>query len=526
VIVQEKPNNETGELTMKTRKTIGFVFTEETRAKKVIICLLAVAMIIVLLGKVTLFAETNSTIPDTQAGKRVKESLDIINSGDMARIQDFTSTQFTPRFIKMFGKERLFNVYYRFFEKYKGLEFHKVSESLPHKFVGVFRCRLTGSAYLFGLIVHSRPPHKIRGMTLLPMAHPDQPESLESLTEKEKVDMLESYLDKFGESKVFSGAVLLAKNGRVIFQKAHGLADRQEGVLNKVETRFNLASINKMFTAVAVAQLCEQGKMSYDDPVGKYLDSDWLSPKISNKVQVKHLLSHTSGIGISKGDDNLVYLEKYISKKFRRIDDYKILAKGAFLKTDPGKESSYSNIGFHFLGAVVEKVSGEEYYDYIQAHIFDAAGMKDTGFDELDQLAPNTARGYVKEQTDGKISWRSNESDCNWKGTPAGGAYSTVRDLLKFEQALKKNLLVSKETKSFLFKPKTELGARSYGYGFSVRQFDEQLKVGHTGGYTGINNHFSMYLNNGYTVIILCNIDIISGSPVSDIEFFISDLFF
>ncbi|NQT79517.1 MAG: beta-lactamase family protein [Candidatus Aminicenantes bacterium] len=494
--------------------------------KKVIRCLLIAAVSIVLLGKFTLFAETTSTIPDTPAGKRVKESLEIINSGDMAQIQDYISTQFTRSFIKKFGKERTFNVYYGFFEKYKGLEFHKVRESSAQRFVGVFRCRQTGSAYLFGLAVRSRSPHKIQGMTIFPMTHPDQPESLESLTEKEKVEMLKSYLDIFGESKVFSGAVLLAKNGRVIFNKAHGLADRQEGVLNQIETRFNLASLNKMFTAVAVAQLCEQGKMSYNDPVGKHLDSDWISPKISKKVQVKHLLSHTSGIGISKKDDNLKYLEESIGKKFRRIDDYKILTDGAFLKTDPGKESSYSNIGFHLLGPIIEKVSGEGYYDYIQVHIFDVAGMKDAGFDELDQLDSNTARGYVKEQKDGKISWRSNESNCSWKGTPAGCAYSTVGDLLKFEQALKKNLLVSKETRDLLFTPKTELGARSYGYGFSVRQFDELLKVGHTGGYIGINNHFSMYLNNGYTVIILCNIDLISGSSVSDIEFFISGLFF
>ncbi len=494
--------------------------------KKVILFMITAAVFLGLLVGFSISDEKISTFPDTPAGKRVQESLVVINSGDIARIQDYIYTQYTPRFIKMFSKERLFNVYYGFFEKYKGLELHKIQESSSDRFVGVFRCQRTGSAYLFGLTVHSKSPHKIRGMTLFPMTHPDQPESLESLKQEEKVNMLESFLDILGESEVFSGAALLAKDGKVISQRAHGWADRQESAPNKIETRFNLASINKMFTAVAVAQLCEQGKISYDDPLGKHLGSDWISPKISNKVQVKHLLSHTSGIAISKEDDNLVYLKKYISQKFRRIDDYKILTQEAFLKTDPGEESSYSNIGFHLLGAIIEKVSGEEYYDYIQTHIFDVAGMKDTGFDELDQLDPNTAMGYVKEPKEGRISWRSNELDCNWKGTPAGGAYSTVGDLLKFEQALKYNALVSKETKDILFTPKKELGARSYGYGFSVRQFDEQLKVGHTGGYTGINNSFSMYLNNGYTVIILCNIDLISGSAVSDIEFFISGLFF
>ena len=172
------------------------------------------------------FAHSSSDIPDTPAGIRVKESLDVMNSGDRAGMDRYISGQFTSGFHKLFGKDRLLDVYYGFYEKYNGLEFHKARESSPHKLVGVFRCRSTGSAYLFGLTVLPKSPHRIQGMTLLPLAHPDQPESLESLTEPEKVEMLEAYLDRLGETGVFSGAILLAREGEVLLKKAYGLASR------------------------------------------------------------------------------------------------------------------------------------------------------------------------------------------------------------------------------------------------------------------------------------------------------------
>lgn len=487
---------------------------------------LAAVSILMFLGGCALAAQTVSAIPDTPAGNKVKESLAVIDSGDTARIREFISTQFMPSFIEMFGKDRLFQVYYGFFEVFGGLEFHKAQESSARKLEGVFRCRRTGSAFTFGLSVLPKPPHQIHGMTLLPMTDPDQPESLAPLTEKERAGRLESFLEILGKSEAFSGVVLWAKNGKIISQKACGIEDREKGLPNRVVTRFNLASINKMFTAVAIAQLAEQGKLSYEDPVSKFLGPDWLPEKIANKVRIKHLLSHTSGIGIGGEDDNLVYIDKMVEKGIRRIDQFKDLVQKAFAKSAPGKKHAYSNFGFHLLGAIIEKAGGQDYYDYIQTHIFTPAGMTGAGFDELDKLAPGTARGYVKELKDGRVSWRSNASDCNWKGTPAGGSYSTAGDLLKFEQALKNDVLISRKTRDLLFTAQTELGSPAYGYGFSVRSNRGHVKVGHTGGYTGINNQFSMYLDNGHTVLILSNVDLISGSPDSAIEFFINGLFF
>ena len=473
-----------------------------------------------------LSAAPSPDIPDTPAGKRLKESLDLINTGDIDKIRDYTRNQFTESFLEMFGEERLFQVYYGFYEKYQGLDFHKARESTPNQIVAVHRCRLTGSGYLFGLTVKDKPPHMIHGMTILPLAHPDQPESLESFTVEEKIAMLESFLDRLDEAGVFSGAVLLARDGDVLLKKACGPASRRYSIPNRIDTRFDLASLNKMFTAVAVAQLCEQGKMSYEDPIGKYLGSDWIPKDIGKKVRVKHLLSHTSGIWIGGEDDCLTYLEEAFKRQFRGIDDFKYLSAKAKLKFEPGEKYVYSNMGMHLLGPIVEKVSGENFYQYLQSHVFGPAGMSGAGFYEVDRPEPDVAMGYVKLYEDGKFRWKSNVLECQIKGTPAGGAFATVDDLWKFAKALQSNTLVSEKTREILFTAKEELNASSYGFGFKVRKLDEQLKIGHTGGYIGINNSFSMYPNNGYTMIILSNVDLLSGSMASDIEFFITSLFF
>jgi len=483
-------------------------------------------LFIVLAVSMILPAAPSPDTPDTPAGKRLKESLDLINTGDIDKIRDYTRDQFTESFIEMFSEERLFHVYYGFYEKYQGLDFHKAIKSTPNKIVAVHRCRLTGSGYLFGLTVKDKPPHKIHGMTILPLAHPDQPESLESLIEEEKIAMLESFLDRLDKAGVFSGAVLLARDGDVLLKKACGPASRRYSIPNRIDTRFNLASLNKMFTAVAVAQLCEQGKMSYEDPIGQYLGSDWIPKDIGKKVRIKHLLSHTSGIWIGGEDDSLTYLEEAVRRQFRDINDFKCLSAKAELKFQPGEKFTYSNMGMHLLGPIVEKVSGENFYQYLQAHVFGPAGMSGAGFFTIDRPEPNVAMGYVKQYEGGTFRWKNNVLECRVKGTPAGGAYATVDDLWKFARALQNNTLVSEKTREILFTPKEELNASSYGFGFKIRKFDELLKIGHTGGYIGINNSFSMYPDNGYTMIILSNVDLLSGSMVSDIEFFITSLFF
>src|SRR4030095_7346844 len=183
---------------------------------------------------------------------------------------------------------------------------------------------------------------------------------------------INAYLEEAVAKDAFSGAVLIAKNGQPIFKKAYGMANKSNNTPNNIDTKFDLGSMNKMFTAVAIAQLVEQGKLSFTDTVGKLLP-DYPNKVVAEKVTVHHLLTHTSGMG------------SYFNEKFqanlnnlKTVPDYLPLFASDPLAFERGASWKYSNSGFVVLGLIVEKVSGQSYYDYVKEHIFKPAGMLNT----------------------------------------------------------------------------------------------------------------------------------------------------
>jgi CubicO group peptidase (beta-lactamase class C family) len=320
------------------------------------------------------------------------------------------------------------------------------------------------------------------------------------LSDAEIVRRLNAYLDRLAKEDEFSGAVLFAKEGRVLYKKAYGLASRAYNVPNRTDTKFNLASMGKMFTSVAIAQLVEQGKLSYTDTVGKILP-DYPNKEVAAKVTVHHLLTHTSGIGD-------YFNEKFMESsrtRFRQIKDYFPLFVDRPLEFEPGARFRYSNAGFMVLGAIIEKVSGENYFDYVRAHIFKPAGMINTDAYELDQDTPNLAIGYTREEPGGPV--RNNTFLHVIKGGPAGGSYSTVEDLLRFDQALRTHRLIASATFDLITTGKVDAFGKRYAYGFGDSRVNGQRIVGHSGGFPGINTQLDMYLDSGYTVAVMCNDD-------------------
>src|SRR5262249_4825572 len=161
---------------------------------------------------------------------------------------------------------------------------------------------------------------------------------------------------------------------------------------NRIDTKFNLGSMNKMFTAVAIAQLVERGKLSFDDPLSKFLP-DFPDKESAEKIKIKQILTHTAGLGG-------YFSQKFIESsrdRFRTVDDMMKLAKEEKLQFEPGSKWQYSNTGFLVLGAVVEKVSGQSYYDYVRENIYRPAGMTNSDCYELDRVNTNLAVGYEKE---------------------------------------------------------------------------------------------------------------------------------
>lgn len=343
-------------------------------------------------------------------------------------------------------------------------------------------------------------PEKIAGIQMRPARLSRLPEFSTHISQRKLRSELKTFLKRAGEKNVFSGAVLLAKGDEVIFTGAEGQADKRFEVQNNTETKFNLGSMNKMFTAVAIMQLVEEKKLQLDDHLNKFIDESWLSPEISQKIQVKHLLSHTSGLG---SYFNSTY-EASAKNSFRTLDDYKTLIKDETLKFEPGTAYSYSNTGMFFLGLVIEKVSGENYFDYIRSHIYIPAGMKNTDSFDVDQPISNLATGYYFD-SDSKTDWKNNNFLLPVKGCPAGGGFSTVDDLYKFALALNANKLLKKEYVQQLFVVHSELGAVDYGYGFQVSGEEGRRVVGHNGAFEGLSANLDMYLDQGYVAIVLSN---------------------
>jgi CubicO group peptidase (beta-lactamase class C family) len=279
------------------------------------------------------------------------------------------------------------------------------------------------------------------------------------------------------------------------------MADRSWNIPNRVDTRYNLASVTKMFTAVAVAQLAEQGKLSYDDHVGDLLP-DYPNTDVARSVTVAELLSHTSGlIGgralVEKAPEPL---------EARNLEPWLATFADAPLTARPGQRFDYSNAGYILLGAVIEKVSGQTYYDYVRDHVFKPAGMKDTDFYDLDRDPAKIARGYM----DGPDGTRlDNIRALSVIGAPHAGAYSTGPDMVRFSEALTRHVLLSEASLKRMWRGVTEDPGthREYGFGASIDSYNGHTIVSHGGGWKGITNQFDIYPDLGYTVVILTNID-------------------
>ena len=244
---------------------------------------------------------------------------------------------------------------------------------------------------------------------------------------------LSEWFTKIASDDEFSGTALVAWKGKEIFSGAYGLADKRWEIPNSPETRFDLGSINKSFTQIAIGQLVRDGKMSFDDRLADLLP-DYPNREAAEKIDVRQLLNHTSGLGD-------IFTEEFFNSSkslYRKPRDFFDLFAEQPLQFQPGHGESYSNAGYMVLGALVEAVSGQSYYDYVTQHIFEPAGMANTGFFERDDPVPNVAEGYTKmhgEESNGK--WYSNAFMLPIRGNSAGSAQSTAADLLRFDEALR-----------------------------------------------------------------------------------------
>ncbi|GAB2853096.1 hypothetical protein GCM10027277_21870 [Pseudoduganella ginsengisoli] len=379
-----------------------------------------------------------------------------------------------------------------------GLDLRAVRTYTPTRdgITALFQDRIYGGWYAAKVTVEEGGAQRIKSLMLSP-ARPAQLPAQPVANEKAMLGMVEAAVKRGCSAGAFSGSILVAHNGRVKFEQSCGESSKRYHVRNNMETKYNLASMNKMFTAVAIAQLADQGKLSLDDKISRFVDESWLPRDVTDRITVRHLLTHTSGLGN-------FFNEKFMASsrdQYREVADYKPLVRGDKPAFEPGQQFMYSNIGMLLAGVIVEQASGDNYFDYVRQHVFQPAGMRNTDSYALDEPVENLAMGYTPAERS-PYGWKENTFIHVLRGGPAGGGYSTVRDLNRFATALSNGALLPKSSVERLWKRQEQI---DYALGFESSVGKVGRVVGHSGGFAGINGELNMYVDRGYVVAVLAN---------------------
>ncbi|HET8946707.1 MAG TPA: serine hydrolase domain-containing protein [Candidatus Polarisedimenticolia bacterium] len=445
-------------------------------------------------------------VPDTPALRRAQQVLEAINTGDPARVKALVESAFAPGLRDAAPMAERLEAFARWRDLNQKLEPYGARTydppDAPTKAVLVVRSRLLETWQAVVVTVDPQPPNLISEVDLNPARPPSDLPKGARLEPAQIARTLGDYVDRLAAAGIFSGTVLIRKDDKVLLTRAAGVANRDFNAPVRLDTKFNLGSMNKMLTGVSAMILVRQGKLSLDDPIGKYLDATWLPKVDKNKVLVKHLLTHTSGLGSYFND----VFDRSSRLLYRTVNDYKPLVADETLAFEPGTKWAYSNTGMLIAGAVIEKASGTDYFEFVRRNITGPAGMKNTDCYELDKVNANLAVGYERLVTPAGVDYRNNIFDHVLRGGPAGGGYSTVEDLDRFAQAMRGTAILEAASKQELWKSRPEIASPDYGLGFGLDATRAGRRVGHSGGFTGISAGLDIYLDEGWNVAVLSNL--------------------
>lgn len=423
-------------------------------------------------------ASSTPSLPPTTAGKRVEAYLKAFNSGDESTMRAFfqnnVATESLQR-IPMDARLGRYREMHKTAGKFSLVKVLEVAEDHARIVVDTAQGMKLRMEFQF----EKAEPHKL--LTIgLDEAGPEDEGVTPVKDDAALAQAADEYVSKMAHSDDFSGVVMIGKSGSPIFQKTWGYANREEKLPNTINTRFNLGSINKSFTQIAIHQLAARGKLSFTDTIKTFLP-DYPNQDAANKVTIKQLLDMTSGIGDFFGER----YEAACKSKINNIADYLPLFADKPLEFEPGSRRRYSNGGYIVLGAIIEKVSGTDYYSYARDNLFIPAKMTRSDWLAKDSTESNMAVGYTRVSGPG-VTQPDKERHRNTamlpqRGSSAGGGYSTAQDLLNYTVFLQSNLV-----------PASFNGRNGFGI---------------AGGTEGVNAALDFDPHNGYTVIVLSNYD-------------------
>jgi CubicO group peptidase (beta-lactamase class C family) len=448
-------------------------------------------------------ASVSPSPPPSKAGERMEEILKLFETSDYSQIGPLLKNSFAPDFIAAQGERNFTNYLADTVHRSGGIHRGKVNVT-GNDAVGFFRSNLTERWGAIMLSVEAAPPYRISSFQITRAKSPPSPPGSVPSSEKKRLAQIAALAEKLAKADLFSGVVAIARNDRPIFTKGYGMADRSFEVPVAPDTRFALSSIDKSITAVAIAQLVEAGKLSYDDPLSKFI----AYPDAANaaKIQIKHLLSNTSGLGD-------YYTDKFYTnvRALRDVPSYVTILDHKAPGFTPGTDWQDSSIGYLLLGSVIESASGEDYYEYVQNHIFKPAGMEHSFQDFLQRANPKAAVRYENYFSADHFvtAIYGYVSPPPARGAPDSATVATAEDVIRFVAALRNGKLVSPATYKLLTTAKPELGAKTYGYGFAMNQASDEGRdiIGEGGDAPGVCTDYALIrdLKEPYTVVVLSN---------------------
>lgn len=428
--------------------------------------------------------------------RHLKELLAVVNTADSAAIVAYLRAHTAePRTV-----EEMVTIA-GLTGEHRGFDLVRVTIGPGGAVVGTVRNTLTRDVDVVEVRVEPQAPHQILSIHGRFAAAPV------AVTEAERLREIGSYLKRLGDTDVFAGAVVIAREGTPAFAHAYGYADREKKVPNTLDTPFLLGSINKLFTGLAIGQLVEQGKLSYEDPLAKFLPG-YPDPESAQKIRIKHLLSHTSGLG---GDIWGPAMDQSLDT-VTSVQAYSDVAQRKPPLSEPGTRYFYNNLGFVLLGRIIEIVTGRDYYEYMQMHVFGPVGATTASFPLLPKdgvaLVPMAYPYEHGLENDKFAATFENQLGKEFRrGSPAGVGIASALDLLTLSNAMHAGRIVKPETLRLHSSPKPELGAKNYGYGFGgfSSGYGRPL-VGHNGLARGQCTEFGELRDTPYTVIVLSNL--------------------
>ncbi|WP_406242436.1 serine hydrolase domain-containing protein [Tissierella carlieri] len=311
------------------------------------------------------------------------------------------------------------------------------------------------------------------------------------MKDKDVKYQINEYLELYTKFWSFSGSIAAIKDGRILFEKAYGYANIEHKVRNTIETKYRVWSITKQFTAAAVLILEERGLLKVEDSLKKYFP-DWVD--LNPEITIHHLLTHTSGIF---NYSNLPNSHKIFQKMYHQKSELIKMFTSKPLDFEPGTQWNYSNTGYYLLGMLIEKLSGETFGQFLTENIFLPLGMLNTGIDDEKKIVENKASGYYLNGND--------LIHCNYINMnlilSSGAMYSTVGDLLTWDQALNNNKLLSRKSIEKMNTP----FKNNYGYGVAINMNGNRRVVHHNGGCEGFLAEIHRYVDDDFAVVVLSN---------------------